>query len=447
MGVKPMEANSVASLLVQAYKLREHFNGSIAFSIYEKSPDLGGTWFENKYPGSFCTCEYTSNEASHDVTKSSTDQGFNLTPGCACDVPSHIYQYPFALNPSWSQFYASSDEIQAYLKRFAGVHGLEQFIHFNSKVIEARWSENLAKWNVTIDGMADVIQSEILVNAGGILNNPKLPSIPGFSSFAGQHLHTASWDSSVKLDGKRVAVIGAGASAVQLLPQIQPLCSQVDVYIRTPSWITAPAGITLADAENMNPVYSIKDMERFASDEDAYLETRKELENYFNGNFLAYFKKTPEQKDLKAQFESRMRELIIDKTLQEKLIPSFEAGCRRINPGEQYLVALQEPNVHANFDPIEKITATGVVVSGGVEHAADVLIAATGFDTTFRPRFPIIGRDGLNLQDVWRSDPASYMGIGVAGFPNYLTFLGPNTPISNGSLMEGCYDKGFGVSM
>lgn len=154
-----------------------------------------------------------------------------------------------------------------------------------------------------------------------------------------------------------------------------------------------------------------------------------------NGKFLAFFKKTPEQKELKAQFESRMRELITDKALQKKLIPSFEAGCRRINPGEQYLVALQKPNVRANFDPIEKITATGVVVSGGVEHPADVLIAATGFDTTFRPRFPIIGRDGLNLQDLWHSDPTSYMGIGVAGFPNYLTFLGPNTPISNGSLM------------
>lgn len=136
-----------------------------------------------------------------------------------------------------------------------------------------------------------------------------------------------------------------------------------------------------------------------------------------------------------------MRELITDRHLQNKLIPSFEAGCRRINPGEQYLVALQKSNVQAIFDPIEEITATGVVVSGDVEHPADVLIAATGFDTTFRPRFPIIGRDGLNMQDLWRSDPASYMGIGVAGFPNYLTFLGPNTPISNGSLMGECIDR------
>ncbi|POS81289.1 hypothetical protein DHEL01_v200339 [Diaporthe helianthi] len=425
---------------ITAYKLGKHLSNNVTFSIYEKSHDLGGTWLENKYPG-------------RSVIFTMITQGTRA--GTRKFSPCYIY--------------ASSDEIHWYLKRFASVHGLDQFIHFNSKVVEAKWSETSATWNIKIDGRTDVIQSEILINAGGILNNPKLPSIPGFSKFTGQQLHTASWDPSVNLEGKRVAMIGAGASAVQLLPQIQPLCSHVDVYIRTPSWITAPAGITLIDAENPNPVYSMQDKDRFANDEDAYLETRKELEDYLcvlalvqsvalgafradikfpsNDNFRAFFKKTPEQKSLKAQFESRMKELITDKDLQEKLIPSFEAGCRRINPGEQYLVALQKPNVRAIFDPIEEITATGVVVSGGVEHPADVLIAATGFDTTFRPRFPIIGRDGLNLQDLWHSDPTSYMGIGVAGFPNYLTFLGPNTPISNGSLMEKYYGKEFDLLM
>lgn len=176
--------------------------------------------------------------------------------------------------------YASSDEIHAYLKRFASFHELDQFIHFNSKVVEAAWSEASAKWKIKIEGQTDEIESEILVNAGGILNNPKLPSIKGFSSFAGEQLHTASWDPTVKLDGKRVAVIGAGASAVQLLPQIQPLCSHVDVYIRTPSWITAPVGLTAGDPENLNPTYTVQDKERFNNDEDAYLDTRKELESH-----------------------------------------------------------------------------------------------------------------------------------------------------------------------
>lgn len=156
-------------------------------------------------------------------------------------------------------------------------------------MVEARWSEISAKWEIKIEGRPDVIQSEILVNAGGILNNPKLPSIPGFSSFAGQQLHTASWDPSVKLDGKRVAVVGAGASAVQLLPQIQPICSHVDVYIRTPSWITAPAGIEAVDREGLNPVYTKQDKSRFANDEKFYLETRKELENYLCVFLLSSF--------------------------------------------------------------------------------------------------------------------------------------------------------------
>lgn len=176
--------------------------------------------------------------------------------------------------------YASSNEIHSYLKRFASVHDLDQCIHFNSKVIEARWYEASATWRIKIEGWSEEIESEILVNAGGILNNPKLPGIKGFSSFAGQQLHTACWDSKVKLKGKRVAIIGAGASAVQLLPQIQPLCSQVDVYIRTPSWIIAPVGLTAVDSEDLNPAYSMQDKERFANDEDAYLETRKELEGH-----------------------------------------------------------------------------------------------------------------------------------------------------------------------
>lgn len=161
---------------------------------------------------------------------------------------------------------------------------------------------------------------------------------------------------------------------------------------------------------------------------------RKEVEDQFNGMFDAFFKAAPEQRDMRNRFEERMKTLIKDEELQKNLIPSFEAGCRRINPGEQFLVSIQEPNVQPVFDGIERMTKTGIA-AGGEEHKVDILVAATGFNTSFRPRFPILGRGGANLQDVWSSDPASYMGTGVCGFPNYLIFLGPNTPISNGSLM------------
>ncbi|KAK1542459.1 hypothetical protein CPAR01_05846 [Colletotrichum paranaense] len=384
-----------------AYKLQKHLKDYVKIHILEKSPELGGTWFENRYPG------------------------------CACDVPSHCYQFSFAPNPDWSRFYASSQEIQAYLDGVARHFDLRKFIKFNTTVTKVEWSEDSGTWSVnTADG--STLVSEILVNASGILNNFQMPNIEGFENFAGPVLHTANWDSSVNLGGQRVGVIGAGASSVQLLPEIQTEARKISVFIRTPSWISPP--VALPEANRPGHTYGIDEKEAFREDEKEYLETRKGLESQFNGMFQAFFKANPEQRTMRQRFETRMRSLIQDKTLQDQLVPKFEAGCRRINPGERYLLTLQEPNVEPVFDGIERITASGIV-AGGVEYPADVLIAATGFNTSFRPRFPILGRNGVNLQDLWADEPTSYCGTGVSGFPNYMVFLGPNTPISNGSLM------------
>jgi len=308
---------------------------------------------------------------------------------------------------------------------------LEQYITFNTKVESARWSEDAGTWTVDLDdGRSST--SEVLVNAGGILNNPQLPNVKDLSSFSGPLLHTASWDSSIDLRGKRIGVIGAGASAIQLVPSIQSLAKEISVFIRTPSWIAPP--VALPDSNATNYTYSYEEKSSFQGHKDTYLATRKGLEDQFNGMFRIFLKSSPEQRNIRNLFESRMKQLIPDKSLQEKLIPQFEAGCRRINPGEGFLTALQKPNVEPVFDPIQRVTPHGIV-AGGKEYQADVLVAATGFNTTFKPRFPILGRNGVNLQDLWQDDPASYLGTGVSGFPNYLIFLGPNTPISNGSLM------------
>ncbi|KXH25723.1 hypothetical protein CSAL01_04915 [Colletotrichum salicis] len=384
-----------------AYKLQKHLKDYVEIQILEKSPELGGTWFENRYPG------------------------------CACDVPSHCYQFSFAPNPDWSRFYASSQEIQAYLDGVARHFDLRKFIKFNTVVTKAEWSEDSGTWSVeTADGSTFV--SEILVNASGILNNFQMPNIEGFENFAGPVLHTANWDSSVGISGRRVGVIGAGASSVQLLPEIQTEASKINIFIRTPSWISPPCA--LPEANRPGHTYGTDEKKVFRDDEREYLETRKGLESQFNGMFQAFFKANPEQRDIRQRFETRMRSLIQDKALQDQLVPKFEAGCRRINPGERYLLTLQEPNVEPVFDGIERITSSGIV-AGGVEYPADILIAATGFNTSFRPRFPILGRNGVNLQDLWADEPTSYYGTGVSGFPNYMVFLGPNTPISNGSLM------------
>jgi cation diffusion facilitator CzcD-associated flavoprotein CzcO len=277
------------------------------------------------------------------------------------------------------------------------------------------------------------VESEVLINAGGILNNLQMPDIPGLDTFPGPQLHTAAWDDRVDLTGKRVAIIGAGASAVQVVPEVRKIAKHVDVYIRTPSWISPP--VALPAGVEKGHIYSEEEKKAFRVDGKGYRSMRKGLEDQFNSMFGAFTKGSVEQQDLRGRFEGRMKALIKDEALQKNLIPSFEAGCRRINPGEEYLIALQEENVRPVFERIERIDSDGVVLGNGVKHEADVLIAATGFNTSFRPRFPILGTGGVNLQDLWEDDPTSYCGIAVSGFPNYLMFLGPNTPISNGSLM------------
>lgn len=309
---------------------------------------------------------------------------------------------------------------------------LERFVQYNTQVTHALWREESGTWTIELNGQHKV-ESEILVNAGGILNNPQTPEIPGLSSFSGPQLHTAAWNPRVSLEGKRIAVIGAGASSIQLLPQIQPLASHVDVYIRTPSWITPPIGLERRE-ESANPLYTEKEKTRFKQNASYYLHVRKGLESRFNGMFRAFVKNTTEQEALRAELTNNMKTLIQDPVLQEKLIPKFEAGCRRMNPGEPYLGSLQKDNVCPVFDDISSITSQGVV-AGETERTCDILILATGFNTSFRPRFPIIGRDGIDLQQLWSETPTSYMGTGVSGFPNYLVYLGPNTPISNGSLI------------
>jgi cation diffusion facilitator CzcD-associated flavoprotein CzcO len=217
-----------------------------------------------------------------------------------------------------------------------------------------------------------------------------------------------------------------------MLPKIQPIAEKIHVYIRTPSWISPPVG--LAPGIDATHIYSEEEKQSFKWNEEAYLKMRKGIEEQFNGAYPMFMKDSDEQRNTRAQLEARMKTLIKDEALQQKLIPNFEAGCRRISPGEAWLSSLQKPNVEPVFDPISEVTDQGVIV-GTKLHEADILIAATGFNTSFTPRFPIIGLDNVNLQDLWRTEATSYMGTGVSGFPNYMTFLGPNTPIANGSVM------------
>jgi cation diffusion facilitator CzcD-associated flavoprotein CzcO len=307
---------------------------------------------------------------------------------------------------------------------------INRYVSLGSQVNKAIWDEAGSKWTVSVQDQGD-FECEILINSGGILNNVQYPKLNGLDSFHGPLLHTAAWNDNVDLTGKRIAIIGAGASAIQTLPVVAKVAERCDIYIRTPSWITSPAG---TDLKPGNLPYTEEEKRRFRDDYEFSVSTRKGMETGFNKMFKAFVKGSDEQITFRGAMEKSMMALIPDQELQEKLIPKFEAGCRRINPGEPYLEALQRPNVRPVFDGINEVTSEGII-AGGQTRNVDVIITATGFDTSFRPRFSIIGREGCDLRELWRDDPIAYFGLAVSGFPNYLMFLGPNTPISNGSLM------------
>lgn len=328
--------------------------------------------------------------------------------------------------------YVSSSEIQTYLKAVVLHYGLDTFIQYNSKVECAVWDEHRSQWSITVEGKG-LFECDVLINAGGILNNAKFPDLKGLDSFKGQLAHTAAWDPNIDGMNKRVAIVGAGASAIQTLPEMQSVASQVDIYIRTPSWITGPAGAKFHG--DQNHVYTEEEKVQFRDDPEYSLRIRKEMEASFNCMYRSFFKGSNEQREWRTKLDDHMRKLIHSKHLQQKLIPSFEVGCRRTSPGERYLAALQKHNVEPVFTPIQEVTPSGIRDCNGIERPVDIIIAATGFDTSFRPRFPIVGRNGVDLRDLWKTDPISYCGLAVSGFPNYLIFLGPNTPIANGSLI------------
>ncbi|KAH7080134.1 putative FAD-containing monooxygenase [Paraphoma chrysanthemicola] len=381
--------------ILLAHHFKKHLSHAYEFHIVEKNHDVGGTWLENTYPG------------------------------CACDVPSDIYQYSFAPTRNWSKLFAPSGEIQDYLSKVVSHFDLRQYIEFETKVMECAWAEQESKWLVHTehDGVLTTRRKfDVLINASGILNHYQYPDIPGLENYNGRLMHTADWDHSVHLAGKKVSVIGAGASAIQVIPQIRSVVKELSVYIRTPAWITKLPDCFQLDGNN------------HSNTTDDYFQRCKNIESYYNRLFPVFYRDSETQLQERQDLASWMEQRIEDLELRKKLIPDYELGCRRISPGEPFLCALQEPNVKCIFSPIVACQPDGLETQNGIE-TSDVIIAATGFNTSFRPRFPLLGRDNVDLRDLWKDDPDSYMGIGCAGFPNYLSMLGPNCPVANGSLI------------
>jgi cation diffusion facilitator CzcD-associated flavoprotein CzcO len=275
------------------------------------------------------------------------------------------------------------------------------------------------------------------VNASGILNNWKWPSIPGLQSFKGQLLHSAHYDESADLTGKRVGLIGNGSSGIQILPAIYPKVKAVTTFLRSPTWVAPIQGLD-------QHVYTQQELDDFANRPGYLLNHRKSIETVVNSIYPMFLSGSKMQEATKKAVGKQMKDRLLDQKLQDQMIPEWGFGCRRMTPGIMYLETLQKPNVEVVYGEISRLSENGLVCESGKEYPVDVLICATGFDTSFKPRFPIYGKGGENLQKLWGAPAAahSYMGIAAPSQPNYLHFLGPNCPIGSGPLV-GAIGKHF----
>ncbi|KAL2067206.1 hypothetical protein VTL71DRAFT_1630 [Oculimacula yallundae] len=386
--------------------------------VYERNEDLGGTWLENRYPG------------------------------CKCDIPAHNYAFSFAPNPDWPNYYATAEQIHSYMHSVADKYDCNRFIKYKHSVKSAIWNESKGKWAIQVqNGEGATINDEVdvFINAGGVLNNWKWPNIEGIHNFKGKLVHSARWDQECDFTDKRVAVIGIGSSGIQIVPKLATVVKDMDCYARTQTWISPAPGINepTANDPEMDADYNFseKSLEIF-KDPSVLRDYRAAIMDRRIENFQRAIADSDLQKKAQEVFRKSMKDRLGDsekgRRAAELLMPSFPVGCRRQTPGPGFLEAITQDNVEMRWDDVQSITENGIVTRTGEVKEYDVIVCATGFDTSFKPPFPVIGRNGVNLAEKWTVDqPKAYFGFLVPDMPNYFNFIGPNSPISNGSLVLG----------
>ncbi|EIN14235.1 FAD/NAD(P)-binding domain-containing protein [Punctularia strigosozonata HHB-11173 SS5] len=426
---------------------------NVTVNVYEKNRGVGGTWFANRYPG------------------------------LACDIPSHCYQLTFEAKTDWSAVYAPGPEIREYIEGVVEKWKLQPLIHLSHELVGARWEEAAGKWHLTIrhpksddaeaaDGettfeeFEDVV--DVLFTGVGSLSRWSWPDIPGLQDFKGRLLHSANWDLTPDPRGrweegikdwgdKRVGVIGVGASAIQIVPALQPNVAKIVNYVRGKTWFSAPfAEGKLAELIGKTPTgenyyFTNEDKARF-SDPRYYEYFRHELESDLNVRrclqptectlisaqavHQATVKGSKLQELGREAFAAVMKQRLAKKPwIAEKLIPNFAVACRRLTPGPGYLEALCEDNVDFVTSEIKRVTPTGIETADGQHQELDVIICATGFDASFNLGFSCVGRNGIDLADRFAPHPETYLTVCTDGFPNWFMSLGPNSAVGSGSLL------------
>jgi cation diffusion facilitator CzcD-associated flavoprotein CzcO len=368
------------------------------FVLYEQQPDVGGTWLRNTYPG------------------------------LHCDNPSHLYSYSFEPNPDWSMVYAGRSEIQAYVRRCAESYGLIERTRFDTCVNAARWDDEGGRWDLELaDGT--VRSHRVVVAATGGLTEPHVPRIPGLDRFDGPLWHSGAWRHDVDLTGKRVAVVGSAASAVQVVPEVAKVAGELFVFSRTPNWVM-PRRNAAYDEATRRALRS--------GDEQRRLRLRQYREALL---WQGAFTRSPSAiRRLRELCLGNLRAAIDDPELVAALTPSYEPGCKRILVSDDYYPALAQPHVHLVPHGVEALTETSVHAGDGSETAVDVVILCTGYKlggrADGRPALEVTGPDGTTLRQALGRRPEAYRGVAVPGFPNWFTVAGINGTSGAGSLVQ-----------
>jgi cation diffusion facilitator CzcD-associated flavoprotein CzcO len=378
--------------LGMAIRLKQR--GIHSFVVLERATDAGGTWRDNTYPG------------------------------CGCDVESHLYSFSFAPNPSWSRMYSSQPEIWAYLRRCVRRFGVASHIRWSHEVRDASWDEEALCWRIATS--AGDLTADVLILGVGPLSEPSLPAIPDLDRFAGTMFHSARWDHGHDLSGKRVAVIGTGASAIQFVPRIQPLAGALYVFQRTPPWIVPKLDRPISERERV----------LFRALPLVQRAWRARI--YWTRELMALGMVYQPRRLVKPERVIRrwMETQVTDPALREKLTPRYSLGCKRILPSNDFYPAVARENVELVTERIRALTSAGIVTEDGVERPVDTIIFATGFHVTDTPYAAYVhGRGGRSLADAWRDGPHAYLGTTVAGFPNQFVCIGPNTGLGHSSMV------------
>ncbi len=378
--------------LGMAIRLRQQ--GIDDFVLIERGGDVGGTWWANSYPG------------------------------CQCDIPSNLYSFSFAPNPNWGRAYPLRDELLDYLRDCAERYGVMPHVRLGCELLEARWVAAERRWELETTG--GPLAARVLVPAPGLLSEPSSPELPGLERFAGNSFHTAEWDHSDDLTGRRVGIIGSGASAVQVVPEIQPLVAKLHLFQRTPPWVIPHTDHPVA--RGMRDLYRRVPALQTLSRASIYA-LREPLA-------LGITRDRRWVKLMELNARLHLRRQVPDPELRARLTPDYEIFCKRIILSSRWYPALQAPNVDLVSSGIRELREHSIVDGDGAERELDTLIFATGFKPAELPIAERIrGRDGRSLAEVWNGSPEAYLGTTVAGFPNLLFLYGPNLNTGHSSVV------------